>query len=911
MSKTPSKTKQKLTKKSAPRAKPKVIKTIQSWFEKDENGKVNKVAITVFCFLAVYPIIAFEGIKTGLFAKYDVSTDVGLMKVVKGLGTPFGDIMAMNDQQNFGLTTRSFDPTALVLFSFAWLCCFAISYIMADRYRRRSYRKDGDMAWQNIKKFNQDFAEPKGADEPCEPEENSGKTGNMILSEHVRYSLEPKGTNTYSCALIVGATGSGKSFTYVKPNILQMNSNYVVTDPKGELAASCGKALMNHGYDVKIFNVSEAQYGCRYNPFHYLYCPQDVVTLVDTFIKNTDDPDAGGGDDQFFSLAVQNFFTMIFYYIYTCCPPEKQTFKTVYEMYLEADEPETRPGQKAEATEFDKKFLRLLDPKDPAFDPTNPALPCYQTFKKGTAKTKQSILISAGVRLGFMSTPEIANMLSGDDLHLETMADRKSALFAIIPAEKKDFNFLAAMMFTQLFNVLYRYGNVVNEKSWLLTKGDTVALRSKPFVAGTKTEQDEKEELIRRQEKYKKAVLEDDNERMEKDPEFKEAFLKPDENGFIPWPCCRLVYTDQNGVREVLEEFKSRRAAEIVLDAAINGKIHKGSKSLSCHVRFILDEFFNVGKLPNFDTMIATFRSLRISADIIVQSVAQLKEMYDDKQGKIMSNCSITILLGANDLDDCKLFSELIGQTTVQSESINIDRKGIVQGSNGGSLSDNAESLLRPENIRTMPKDECLIIVNTSNPIRDKKYIALKHPRWKETFDDHCEDQLDNELQIGRIFHIEQKKENLITVTIPQPDALTSGQNNTQAQVPTISGMAGGMIQRPQQRPPRPAREVVNGRFERVQPRAGAEGFLGAGEKARMNRPETLRRPATVEERIADVKEVANKDNEVAVKDLNNQDRALLIRGLKDGTCEVKREPEKPPKIVTKSEADMIDDMFG
>ena len=126
-----------------------------------------------------------------------------------------------------------------------------------------------------------------------------------------------------------------------------------------------------------------------------------------------------------------------------------------------------------------------------------------------------------------------------------------------------------------------------------------------------------------------------------------------------------------------------------------------------------------------------------------------------------------------------------------------------------------------------------------------------------------------------------------------------------------IPGMAGGMFQRPQQRPPRPVREAVNGRFTRVQPSAGSDGFLGAGEKARMNRPETLRRPATVEERIADVKEVANKDNEVAVKDLNNQDRALLIRGLKDGTCEVKREPEKPSKIVTKSEADMIDDMFG
>lgn len=874
------------------KSRSKIISTITSWFEKDENGKVNKVAITIFGFVAVYPLILFEGIKAGLYAKYSAATDVGMMKMINGLATPFRDILEMNNKQNFGLTTRSFDPTSLVVLSFAWLCFFAISYIMADRYRRRSYRKDGNMQWANIRKFNSEFAEPKGADEPEEPEENSGKTGNMILSEHVRYSLEPKGTNTYSCCLVVGATGSGKSFTYVKPNILQMNSNYVVTDPKGELAASCGKALMNHGYDVKIFNVSEAQYSCRYNPFHYLYCPQDVVTLVDTFIKNTDDPDAGGGDDQFFSLAVQNFFTMIFYYIYTCCPPENQTFKTVYEMYLEADEPETKPGQKAEATEFDKKFLKLLDPDSPDFDPTNPALPCYQTFKKGTAKTKQSILISAGVRLGFMSTPEIANMLSGDDLHLETMADRKSALFAIIPAEKKDFNFLAAMMFTQLFNVLYRYGNVINEKSWLLSKGDTVALRSKPFVSGTKTEQDAKEELIRLQEKYKKSEIECDSESAE-----------PDENGFIPWPCCRLVYTDQNGVREVLEEFKSKRAAEIVRDAAINGKIAKGKKSLSCHVRFILDEFFNVGKLPNFDTMIATFRSLRISADIIVQSVAQLKEMYDDKQGKIMSNCSITILLGANDIDDCKLFSELIGQTTVQSESINIDRKGIVQGSSGGSLSDNAESLLRPENIRTMPKDECLIIVNTSNPIRDKKYVALKHPRWKETFDDHCEDQLCNELQIGRIFHIEQKKENLITVTGLNTDSSVSnnpsgsGRPDPQQRRYNRSTMMGS----------RPQKEMVTGSYEYAKTTAGTEEVYG--KLSKMEQSRSQQNIASIKDRMAVIESKANENGEVKVSDLDTQDRSVLIRGLQNHSCKIKKEESKSPTIVL-SEADAIDSMF-
>ena len=876
-------------------ALPKWIRVVKSWFEKDENGKINRVAITIFGFSVVYPVVFLEAIKTGLYAKYSVSTDIGLIKLLNGVTTPLTKVIEMDRNQSFGINTRSFDPTALVLFSLIWFFCFAFSFIMADRYKRRSYHKDGDMQWQNIKKFNKEFAEPKGGDEPADPPENSADAGNMILSERVRYSLEPKGTNTYSCALIVGATGSGKSFTYVKPNILQMNSNYIVTDPKGELAASCGKALMSHGYDVKIFNVSEAQYSCRYNPFRYIYCPQDVVTLVDTFIKNTDDPDSGGGDDQFFSLAVQNFFTMIFYYIYTCCPPEKQTFKTVYEMYLEADEPETKPGQQAEVTSFDEKFLALIEK-----DPSNPSLPCYQTFKKGTAKTKQSILISAGVRLGFMSTPEIANLLSGDDLHLETIADRKSALFAIIPAEKKDFNFLSAMMFTQLFNVLYRYGNVINEKSWLLSKGSTVALRSEPFIAGTKTEKDAKQHLIEMQQKYIHAVLEDDNEMMEKDPKYKEAFLTPDENGFIAWPCCRLVYTDQNGVREVLEEFKSRKAAEIVLDAAKNGKIHKGKKTLACHVRFILDEFFNIGKLPNFDTMIATFRSLRISADIIVQSVAQLKEMYDDKQGKIMSNCSITILLGANDLDDCKLFSELIGQTTVQSESLNIDRKGIIQGSSGGSLSENAESLLRPENIRTMPKDECLIIVNTSKPIRDKKYTALSHPRWKETFDDHSEDQLENELQIGRIFHIEQKKENLITV---KKLASQTGDESVQTNRPYGN--------RPSQnisdlKYDRKNRNTDTNRLAKKQPGSLEYTRQSSSTATKLLTAETNRMKTTKEVEDA-VKPLEDNNGNIKVSDLEKNMRDLVIRGVQKGNAKVEEKPDGGTQIV--SMADMFDEL--
>lgn len=126
-----------------------------------------------------------------------------------------------------------------------------------------------------------------------------------------------------------------------------------------------------------------------------------------------------------------------------------------------------------------------------------------------------------------------------------------------------------------------------------------------------------------------------------------------------------------------------------------------------------------------------------------------------------------------------------------------------------------------------------------------------------------------------------------------------------------IPGMTGGMFQRPQQRPPRPVREAVNGRFTRVQPRAGSDGFLGAGEKVYMNRDKTLRRPSTVDERIADIERIVNENGEIAVKDLNDQDRAMLTRGLKNGICEVRNETGDIPKIVTKSESEMIDDMFG
>ena len=872
----------------------KLIKTIKSWFIPDENGRTNQVAIILFFGALGLPFVIFEGVKLGLYDKYTINK-TGIEVIVEGLTLPFLSVLKMGDKvmfQGYGSAGKCFAGEYLMIFLLLYSAVVAMSFIVSDRNRNKSNKKDGWTEFQNIDKFNKAFAFPKGAEEPEETpmgeREGEYEPGNMILSEKVRYDLEPKGTNTYSCALIVGATGSGKSFTYVKPNILQMNSSYVVTDPKGELTRDTGKALLEHGYDVRLFNVSEPKYSCKYNPFQYIRDEAGVVTMVNVFLDNTNDPNASSGNDPFFGLAEKNFYLAIFFYIYTVYKgqPEKQTFKTVYEMYQEADEPETRPGQAAPKNKFDEKFEALMKE-----DPSNPALGYYLTFKKGSPKTKQSILISAGVRLWFMSVGEIANLLSGDTLHLETMGDRKSALFVIIPTENKTYNFLSAMLFTQLFETLYYVGNTLNEKSWLLVKGNCVALRSDTFIMGTPSQDTTKEALERRRDLYRNARIEDDQELMEKNPKLKRYFTEPDENGIVPWPKVRLIAEDGT----LLEEFNSRRAAEMVKDAAINGTIKQGAKNLTCHVRFILDEFANVGKIPDFDLKLATFRSLRISADIIVQSVAQLKEMYEDRHGKIMSNCSITILLGANDLDDCKLFSDLIGQTTVRSESINIDNKGLVQGSSGGSISDNAQMLLRPEQIRSMNKDQCLILVNTSNPIRDNKYVSLNHPRWKESFSDRDPEMFKNEFQYRRLFYIEQKDEYRVSVksAIEAKDAAAA--TTQQGRTGILQRNTDSSINRAASTPQTYAPANISEEAARESIRRYEEYKKRQQERQSLNEQLTER-----------YRRKTDENGNIAVKDLDKSARDILVKGVQEGRAEITEDNRVATKVKNISKGDML-----
>ncbi len=776
----------------------KFLKSMKYWFVADENGRVNNTARIAFEFFVLLPFVIFEGVKIGFYSKLSLAP-TGVETFADGLATPFWEVYEMKyatPATGFGNQYAGFDPGYLSLMLLAFITVFAISYMTAERNKNKSVNKDGDMKFGSIPEFNETMAYCDKDGEPIEPEENSYEPGNMILSKNVRYSLEPKGTNTYSCALVIGATGCGKTFTYVKPNILQMNSSYVVTDPKGELTSDLGAALMRHGYNVKVFNINEPEYSCKYNPFHYIRKEEDVVTAVNVFLENTKEQDAGGGDP-FFPLAEKNFYLGLFFYIYTVYKdePEKQNFKTLYELFQSADEQEVmlKKGEAAPETEFDKLFRDLAKK-----DPSNPSLGYYATFKKGSFKTRQSILTSVGVKMWFLSVGSVANLMSGDTLELEKLGDRKTALFVIIPSEKDTYKFLSAMLFTQLFETLYYVGNTLNEKSFFVQKGNCVALRSEPFIAGTESEDRVRIALETKRELWSRATIEDDEELMKTDKELEKYFNTPNAAGFKPFPKARLVYVDpKTKEKRVLEEFQSRAAAEMVYDAVCNGEIVRGKKSLTNHVRFMLDEFFSLGKIPGFDLKIATFRSLRISCDIIIQSISQLRELYEDREGKITNNCSIQILLGAASMDDCQYFSDLIGQTTVRSESVSVNHKGLTQGVDSTSLSDNAQLLLRPEKIRTLNKDRCLILVNTKMPLWDDKYSSLEHPRWKETYSSSDPDSIKNQFQFRRLFFIEQDDSNRVVTILKDPVQPTIGTGSNTNKIAPKNTIKGKPISNP------------------------------------------------------------------------------------------------------------------
>ena len=272
---------------------------------------------------------------------------------------------------------------------------------------------------------------------------------NVLITNTERLTMNSRPKNPKYArnknVLVIGGSGSGKTRFYVKPNLMQMHSSYVVTDPKGTLVLECGKMLYENGYDIKILNTINFKKSMKYNPFSYLRSEKDILKLVQTIIANTKGDGEKAGED-FWVKAEKLYYTALIGYIYYEAPEEEKNFKTLLDMI---DASEVREDDETYMNPIDRLF-EALEKKDPSHF----AVKQYKKYKLAAGKTAKSILISCGARLAPFDIRELRELMSEDELELDKIGDRKTALFVIISDTDDTFNFVVSIMYSQLFNLL-------------------------------------------------------------------------------------------------------------------------------------------------------------------------------------------------------------------------------------------------------------------------------------------------------------------------------------------------------------------------------------------------------------------------------------------------------------------------
>ena len=307
------------------------------------------------------------------------------------------------------------------------------------------------MKSKNAKKFrhNQEYGSARwGTHADIEPYMDPVFANNVILSQTERLTMnnrpaQPKYARNKNM-LVVGGSGSGKTRFFIKPNLLQMHSSYVLTDPKGTVLPEVGNALLKHGYRIKIFNTINFKKSMHYNPFAYVHDEKDILKLVTTLIANT--KGEGKGGDEFWEKAEKLLYSALIGYIHYEAPEEEQNFSTLLEMI---NAMEVREDDEEFKNPVDLMFDELAER-----DPDHFAVRQYAKYKLSAGKTAKSILVSCGARLAPFDIKELREITAYDELELDTLGDKKTALFLIMSDTDATFNFLISMVYTQLFNLL-------------------------------------------------------------------------------------------------------------------------------------------------------------------------------------------------------------------------------------------------------------------------------------------------------------------------------------------------------------------------------------------------------------------------------------------------------------------------
>ena len=305
---------------------------------------------------------------------------------------------------------------------------------------------------KNAKKFRQgkEYGSARwGTTKDIQPYVDEKFQNNILLTQTERLIINGRPANPKYArnknVLVIGGSGSGKTRFYVKPNLMQMHSLYCVTDPKGTIVIECGKMLEDNGYEIKILNTINFKKSMKYNPFVYLRSEKDILKLVQTIIANTKGEGEKAGED-FWVKAEKLYYTALIGYILYEAPREEKNFATLLDMI---DASEVREDDETYMNPIDRLF-EALEKKEP----THFAVKQYKKYKLAAGKTAKSILISCGARLAPFDIQELRDLMKEDELELDTLGDRKTALFVIIFDTDDTFNFVVSIMYSQLFNLL-------------------------------------------------------------------------------------------------------------------------------------------------------------------------------------------------------------------------------------------------------------------------------------------------------------------------------------------------------------------------------------------------------------------------------------------------------------------------
>lgn len=410
--------------------------------------------------------------------------------------------------------------------------------------------------------------------------------------------------------LVIGGSGSGKTRFFCKPSLLQAHSSYVCTDPKGTLLPEIGTFLERKKYRIKCLNLINFRKSMRYNPLAYIRSEKDILKLVNALIMNTKGEGEKSSED-FWVKAERLYYSALIGYIWYEATEEEKNFITLLDLINAS---EAREDDETYQSPVDLLFSQLEER-----EPDHFAVKQYRKFKMAAGKTLKSILISCGARLAPFDIKELRNLMEYDELELDTLGDQKTALFVILSDTDSTFNFVAALMYSQLFNLL-------------CDKADD-------FYGGR----------------------------------------------------------------------------------------------LPVHVRLILDEFANIGQIPNFDKLIATIRSREISASIILQSQSQLKTIYKDAADTIVGNCDSTLFLGGKEKSTLKEISELLGKETIDLYNQSENRGS--QVSHGLSYQKLGKELMTQDELAVMDGGKCIFMLRGVRPFLSDKYDLTRHPNYRYTAD--------------------------------------------------------------------------------------------------------------------------------------------------------------------------------